>query len=89
MTGAPGVLQSRGLQRDGHNLATEQQQQQIHTKIPLDFYKEILLTSCFNKSFWSYLYQGTKLCVLLPSGCFKADAYLHRLFFLSHDESMF
>ena len=30
MTGKPGVLQSMGSQRVGHNLATEQQQQQ-HT----------------------------------------------------------
>ena len=27
MTGNPGVLQSMGSQRDGHNIATEQQQQ--------------------------------------------------------------
>ena len=45
--GKPGVLQSMGLQRVGHNLATEQQQQ---------IFPETLLNSL--RSLFPYLYNG-------------------------------
>ena len=74
-TGRPGVLQSMGLQRVGHNLATEQQQQDyIHCTLRPSFTSDPWhLTQCLARS----RYAGRKHWHRLTSGVWEMNTESH------------
>ena len=54
----PGVLQSMGLQRVGHNLATEQEEEPalLHREFYSIFYNDVYGKRIFFKEGWIYVY---------------------------------